>query len=64
MSKSKNRFNNSRYDDDEEDYYNQKYDTQRRNEKRIKNFIRSKDIGQLMIMNDDYDDYEYDNRKT
>ena len=64
MSKSKNRFNNSRYDDDEEDYYNQKYDTQRRNEKKIKNFIRSKDIGQLMIMNDDYDDYEYDNRKT
>ncbi len=63
MSKSKNRFNNSRYDDDEEDY-NQKYDAQRRNEKKIKNFIRSKDIGQLMIMNDDYDDYEYDNRKT
>ena len=60
MSKSKNKNFTSRrdwYDDDEESYSYQ--DTkQKRKEKRMKNLIRSKNVDQIMGIDDDeYEDY-------
>jgi hypothetical protein len=62
MSKSKNKkFNNRRewYDEDEVDnsYQDNK---QRRKEKRMKNLIRSKNIDQIMGIDDD--EYEWKGR--
>ena len=61
MSKSKNKNFSSRrdwYDDDEEDGYSYQDTKQKRKEKRMKNLIRSKNVDQIMGMDDDeYEDY-------
>jgi len=60
MSKSKNKNFSSRRDwyDDEEDGYSYQDTKQKRKEKRLKNLIRSKNVDQIMGMDDDeYEDY-------
>jgi len=60
MSKSKNKNFSSRRDwyDDDEDSYSYQDTKQKRKEKRLKNLIRSKNVDQIMGMDDDeYEDY-------
>jgi hypothetical protein len=60
MSKSKNKNFTSRRDwyDDDEDSYSYQNTKQKRKEKRMKNLIRSKNVDQIMGMDDDeYEDY-------
>jgi hypothetical protein len=60
MSKSKNKNFTSRRDwyDDDEDSYSYQDTKQKRKEKRMKNLIRSKNVDQIMGMDDDeYEDY-------
>jgi len=59
-SKPKNYGRRNQWDDDEYgDNYDYKGDVQRRKEKRMKNLIRSKNIDQIMDMDDD----EYDGHR-
>ena len=60
MSKSKNKNFSSRRDwyDDDEDSYSYQDTKQKRKEKRMKNLIRSKNVDQIMGIDDDeYEDY-------
>jgi len=60
MSKSKNKNFTSRRDwyDDEEESYSYQDTKQKRKEKRMKNLIRSKNVDQIMGIDDDeYEDY-------
>ena len=56
-SRSKDYSRNNFWNDDEEGYYDHRSDVQKRKEKRVKNLIRSKNVDQLLEMDDDeYDD--------
>jgi hypothetical protein len=60
MGKSKGKNFSSRRDwyDDDEDSYSYQDTKQKRKEKRMKNLIRSKNVDQIMGMDDDeYEDY-------
>ena len=52
-SKPKNYGRRNQWDDDDYDNYDYKSDMQRRREKRMKNLIRSKNVDQIMDMDDD-----------
>jgi hypothetical protein len=49
--------------DDEEDYYNPKNFVDKRKEKRVERALRTKDISALVEDEDDWDDYQYEDRR-
>ena len=58
MSKTKKHFKTNRWADEEDndyDYYDHKSAMERRQQKQIRNILRSKNIDRLMEINDDED---------
>lgn len=58
-SRSKDYSRNNYWNDDNEGYYDHRGDVQKRKEKRVRNLIRSKNVDQLLEIDDDeYDDWK------
>lgn len=60
-SRSKDFSRNNYWNDEDEGYYDHKGAAQKRKEKRVRNLIRSRNVDQLMEMDDD--EYDWKERR-